>query len=37
MKSSVLCATGALGAGVDIDGIKFVIHCGKPYGMINFD
>ena len=29
--------TGALGAGVDIDGIKFVVHVGKPYGMINFD
>jgi superfamily II DNA helicase RecQ len=36
-KSGVLCATGALGAGVDIDGIKFVVHFGKPYGMINFD
>jgi superfamily II DNA helicase RecQ len=36
-KSGLLFATGALGAGVDIDGIKCVIHVGKPYGMINFD
>jgi hypothetical protein len=26
-----------LGAGVDIDRIKLVIHIGKLYGMINFD
>jgi len=30
-------ATGSLGAGVDITGLKWVIHIGCPYGMINFD
>jgi len=29
-------ATGAIGAGVNIDGIMTVIHIGVPYGMIPF-
>jgi superfamily II DNA/RNA helicase len=33
----LLFATGALGAGVDVNGIKAVVHIGHPYGMINFD
>ena len=36
-KSGTLFATGSLGAGVDISGIKYIIHVGKPYGMIDFD
>ena len=35
--TGLLFATGALGAGVDVSGIKAVIHIGCPYGMINFD
>src|SRR6202011_6311201 len=35
--TGLLFATGALGAGVDVSGIKAVIHLGIPYGMINFD
>jgi len=29
-------ATGALGTGVDIEGIEEVIHMEMPYGMIDF-
>jgi len=36
-RSGLLFATGALGAGVDVSGIKAVVHVGRPYGMINFD
>lgn len=35
--SGALVATGALGAGVDVEGIKHVVHIGMPYGLINFD
>lgn len=35
--SGCLIATGALGAGVDVNGIKFVLHVGLPYGLINYD
>ena len=35
--SGLMFATGSLGAGVDIMGIRTVIHIGEPYGMINFD
>jgi superfamily II DNA helicase RecQ len=33
----LMFATGSLGAGVDVDGIKVVIHLGIPYGMVDFD
>jgi hypothetical protein len=34
--SGPLMASGSLGAGVDIDVIKEVIHIGEPYGLIDF-
>src|SRR5579859_292850 len=35
-RSGGMFATGALGAGVNIDGIVGVYHVGVPYGMIPF-
>jgi superfamily II DNA helicase RecQ len=35
-ESEVLIATGALGAGVDISGIEFVLHLGEGFGLINY-
>jgi superfamily II DNA helicase RecQ len=35
--SGLLFATSSLGAGVDIMNIRFIIHVGKPYWMIDFD
>ena len=32
----LMFATGALGAGVDIDGILDVLHIGVPYGMADY-
>ena len=32
----LMFATGALGAGVDIDGIFDVLHIGAPYGMVDY-
>ena len=36
-KSGPLVATGALGAGVNIDDLHWVFHVGLPYGLIQFD
>jgi superfamily II DNA helicase RecQ len=36
-KCGVLFATSALGAGVDISGIRWVVHLEKPYGMVEFE
>jgi ATP-dependent DNA helicase RecQ len=35
--SGLLLATGALGVGVNVDGILWVFHWGLPTGMIEFD
>ena len=31
-----LVATGALGTGIDIPGVEYVVHVGRPYGLISF-
>lgn len=31
-----IVATGALGTGVNIEGIRYVIHVGRPYGLTSF-
>jgi len=36
-KSGPLFATGALGAGVNIKDVHWVLHLGLPYGLIHFD
>jgi len=36
-KSGLMVATGALGAGVNVDGIRWVFHWDSPNGMIEFD
>ena len=35
--SGLMFATGALGVGVNVDGILWVFHWGLPTGMIEFD
>ena len=35
-ESEVMVATGALGAGVDISGIEFVLHLGEGFGLIDY-
>ena len=32
----VMIATSALGTGVDIDGIRLVVHLGRPHGIMDF-
>jgi len=36
-ESGILFATSALGAGVDIRSISYVVHIGIPYGMVDFE
>jgi superfamily II DNA helicase RecQ len=31
-----IVATGALGTGINIEGIKWVVHAGRPYGLTSF-
>jgi superfamily II DNA helicase RecQ len=31
-----IVATGALGTGINIEGIVYVVHIGRPYGLTNF-
>lgn len=31
-----IVATGALGTGINIEGIRYVIHVGRPYGLTSF-
>ena len=31
-----IVATGALGTGIDIPGIIYIIHLGRPYGLTSF-
>jgi superfamily II DNA helicase RecQ len=35
-ESEVLVATGALGAGVDVSGIEFVLLLGEGFGLIDY-
>jgi superfamily II DNA helicase RecQ len=36
-RSGLMLATGALGAGVNVSGIRWIFHWGVPMGMIEFD
>lgn len=31
-----IVATGALGTGIDIPGVIYIIHLGRPYGLTSF-
>jgi len=31
-----IVATGALGTGIDIPGVVYIIHLGRPYGLTSF-
>jgi Helicase conserved C-terminal domain len=35
-KGKILCATGALSAGINVKNIPLVIHCGLPWGISDF-
>jgi superfamily II DNA helicase RecQ len=34
--SSWIIATGALGTGINIPGVIYIIYLGQPYGLTNF-
>jgi len=35
-KEKMMVATSALGTGVDVPGIRVVVHLGRPHGIIGF-